>query len=253
MTPTLLALLAGCAFAEVPGDAADFDLLRPELLTPARRIDGMTLDELAQVDPRGTFTSIQYVLADIQALSPKDRAGAAASLALLSVTCPYTRASRQLPLALQQVVSTIDPEDLDPLVEQDWKYLQNGLDAHVAVYDALDAQLALPRPGDALHGAPGLLDRAGMKRSTDLVGDTALLVDQIPTLAESLPQATLDHIDQHAQRYEALTGHTAVLKMQMRGWYLALKRILPFVVDPDARMRLQRATYVVESYLGMGC
>ncbi|MEZ4322898.1 MAG: hypothetical protein R3F61_35860 [Myxococcota bacterium] len=241
-----LALVVTLPSPALAGASGDRPRLEPQS-------DARSPDDLATLDARGAAESIGVVLADIQALSPKDRAAAGASLAILSVECPYTRASRQIPFALLETVSSIDPSQVDPLVDTDLATLQRGLKTHIAVSDALDRELAMPAPGDALFGAPGLLDRAAMERSPDLLGETTLFVDHVPERVAALGPETIEVITQHTHRVDRTTGHIWTLTPQIRGWHAALQRLLPFVTDPDARMRVQRAVEMLDRYRGMGC
>ena len=167
--PLLLALLAGCSLA-------DADEATP---IPVRTWDGLTLQELSRVDVRGTVRSIEVILEDVQALSPQQRAEAAESLRVLSVTCPYTRASLQLPIALHRGVVDVDIDHIDGFVQRDWAYLWRGLTAHVAVLDALGVDLPQPTPGDYLYGkgdATMMVDRSTLGAAVDAVEATVPLV-----------------------------------------------------------------------------
>jgi hypothetical protein len=232
----LLILLTSCAVA---GPAESF-VPQPDDLQPT---------DLVRVDVRGTATSIATIAERIAALPPEQAAEAAESLRILSVNCPYTHVALQLPFALHHVVMGISPADLEPFIQTDWAYLQQGLTTHVAVLHALGVNLSIPRPGDVLYSPdqPQLLRRDTLLSTHDPLSSTSSLIDSLTTLAGQIDEPTKLLIDLHSARVEEVTGivrtcprgpwavlpgHPWTLGIQLGGWHDALRRIEPFIEDP---------------------
>jgi hypothetical protein len=214
------------------------------------------LDELTHVDVRGTARAAQVVLDNIRSLTPAERDGAAAALRVLQVTCPYNRASVQLPLALDAVVSQTDPGVLDPLIQKDWAYLRQGLAAHVAVLDALDAHLPLPVEGDYLHGrlypdAP--MTRAQLDEAPDPVGATRPLLASIMFVVDGYDAATQERIDANFAMLDGPTMQQWPLKAQIIGWRTALQRMQPFLTDGARQNRVAEMIAAIDEYVGLYC
>jgi len=231
-----------------------FDL--PEAPAPmVPYADGLLFADLAETDVRGAYHTIEQVRHDLAALDPADRALAAASMQELVVTCAYTRASVQLPVALHQLVMSLEPSHVVPLVDRDVAYLQRGLAAHVAVLDTLGvAGLSSPKPGDALFGLGGpgtMVDRATLESGGHPVEATAVLVQAIPNgLQEG---GVLDRIRWHTEQVERVTDHPWTLMPHTRGWHRALRRLEPFVVNPEQQQRVREAIELLDDYAGRGC
>ena len=188
-----------------------------------------------------------------------DDAGCAATpeaLRVLQVTCPYNRASVQLPLVLHALVSETDPEALDPLIQSDWAYLRKGLDAHVAVLDALDADLPLPAEGDYLYGrlypdAP--ITRAQLADAEDPVWVTRTLLSSIQFVVSEYDDATLATIDEHVAVVESKTAGQWPLKVQIMGWRAALQRMQPFLEDEAHKDQVAQLIFAIDEYVGLRC
>jgi len=246
----LLALFTACtiATAEGPGHA---------VRAPPSQVvswDGLDRDELTRADVRGTARSIALTLQDIEALTPERRAAVTESYRVLSVNCPYTRASMMLPLALHAEVMGIDAHGLHPLVQRDWANLQRGLTAHVAVVAALGGDLASPEPGDHLFGAgPELLaDRHALLASPDPIGRTWPLVRAISFLVNGLDGPTTERIELARQEVDKAVGQ-ATMGLHLGGWENALRKIEPFVDDDVVRGRIQRMIEVSSHWGSQGC
>ncbi len=249
----LVALCGACsAVGGAPEAAAPGSFVEPGPAALAHELAG---DDLVRADVRGTVASIEHVAALVEAMDPEARAAASESLRLLSVSCPYTRAALQLPFALKAVVVGVEVDRLDPFVQRDWAYLQRGLTAHVAVLEALGVDLAAPGPSDPLHVAqPGLMvDRDTLLASADPLVVTAPLIGAFTALAEQLDEPTRRRIELHSDRVETATGIVRpcprgpwaefpgqpwTLGMHLGGWHDALRRVQPFVGDPEVAERI---------------
>lgn len=257
----VLALLGGCAAEHrVEGVPAPSSASPPDS-TP----DGLSADALVRVDARGTASSMAMIARQVQDLSPEARALAAESLRTLSVNDPYTRSAMQLPFALHAVVAGIDPERLDPLIQSDWHYLQEGLAAHVAALERLGVDLPEPAAGDLLHGrGQGLmLNRNALLAAEDPIGVTAALIDELPALARQIEAPSRELIDLHSERVEKITGVTRpcprgpwaalpgqpwTLGMHLGGWHDALRRVEPFVEDPAVKPQIAAMIELLGAY-----
>lgn len=245
-TVILLALISGCTFAT----ANEHPLVDASLVVTS---DGLDREALTRADVRGTARSIELTLQDIERLSPKRRAAVAESYRVLSVNCPYTRASMQLPLALHKVVMSIEPDRLDPLVQRDWANLQRGLTTHVAVIEALGGDLASPAPGDHLHGAEALLlDRATLDASLDPIAAIMPLIDEITPLVHTLDGPNTERIEKSRQDVDQAIGQ-ATLGLHLGGWENALRRVEPFVVDAEHKARVLGMIEALSAWGSQGC
>lgn len=244
-----LVLLILLACGDATGETAALE-------NPVPTWDGLTLDELVQVDVRGTTRATEIVLAEVQGLSATDRRDAARALAKLQVTCPYNRASVQLPIALHQAVSRFDETHLDPVARSDWRYLERGLAAHVAILDALGADLPLPAEGDYLHGklypdAPKT--RAEIEQADDPVALTLPLLASIPFVVNDYDAATYEAIGVELAAVEARTAHQWPLDQHLMGWRSALTRIQPFVQGSEQYQEISYMIYAIDTYMGLSC
>ncbi|TNE86556.1 MAG: hypothetical protein EP330_22720 [Deltaproteobacteria bacterium] len=213
---------------------------------PEAPVDELDLDALSRVDVRGTTAAITRIAERLAELPDEDRVQASASLAWLVANDPYTRAAMQMPVAMHASVSAIDARRLDPLVAQDWQYLQLGLATHVAALETLGVDLTAPVPGDGLHGE--VLDREAVLAGPGAVMRTTAFLEDIPRLVALVDPETRALMDEHSARVEALTGigrpcprtpfailpgQPWTLGMQLAGWHDALRRIEPFATDPE--------------------
>lgn len=204
---------------------------------------------------RGNALAVQMILADVQALSPVRRAEAAESLRILSVTCPYTRASVQLPTMLHATLGELRFE-VDPVIADDWEHLVRGVATHVALLDALGADLPRPARGDGLfgRGAPGIyVDRPTLEAHPDPIAATTPLIDGIPALVQGMSDTWRQRIDEHAARFERITGHGPTLFAQVIGWHHALRALAPHVHDPADRARIDAMIGALAAWSDTGC
>ncbi len=243
--PLLLALLAGCGVA-----GADE---RPSAAPPPA--EAVRFGEPDQVDVRGTVRSIELQQRRVSALSPDQRAAVAESMRILSVNCPFTRAAMQLPFALHQAASSVDPDRIDPLVYTDWQYLRHGLATHVAVLDALGVDLAQPAPGDHLHGRREgtAIDRRALAAASDPVTATATLVEQITLLVDQIDEPTMDAIRLHTDRVSDTIEHPWTLGRQLGGWENALRRVEPFAADLETQAQIRQMITTLARFGEQGC
>lgn len=231
-------MLAGCSLvpaadaSPVPDDAVE---------------DGLDIFELSRADVRGTRQAIAMIAQTVDALSPAERAEAAASLRFLVANCPYTRSALMLPIALDAAVSDTDIGRPVAYARWDWGFLQEGLAIHVAVLDALEVALPAPAPGDALYGHPAAISREAVLAADDPIAAVAPMVDSIVEIAAQIDGPTADAIARHSARVEHLTGIVRpcprgpwsvmpgqpwTLGLQLGGWHDALRRIEPTVDAP---------------------
>lgn len=169
----------------------------------------MTLSFLLSLSPALAATpQIDDARDRVVALSSSDRRDAVQSVAYLTVSDPYTRASMQVPLALQAVVAPVDPATVPRAAQADWSLLQEQLATYLAVLDALEVDLQAPVAGDALGGVdPDLLiDRRALAGSRDPLERTARLVEALPEVARAVPAWQMASITHHNEQLEQTTG-----------------------------------------------
>ena len=210
----------------------------PAIAAPTAKSEA---EDLSRVDVRGTTASIVEIASTIDALAPERRAEAVASLAFLVANDPYTRAAIQVPATLHSVVASIPSERLDPFVRNDWETLQEGLAVHVALLASLGADVKAPLGVDVMAG----------------------VIAKLPVQAERLDASMLAQIAQHSDRMETATnvirpcprgpwaiapGQPWTLGMQLGGWHDALRRIEPFVTDPDVHAQVTGLIQVLDAY-----
>jgi hypothetical protein len=227
--------------------------------------DGFSVDDLSRVDVRGTATSIAMIARDVKQLSPEDRALAAESLRILSVNDPYTRSALQLPFALQIAVMDIPAASVGSFAHRDWEYLQAGLTTHVAVLESLGVDLPEPVEGDHLYGGEhgSMVDRDTLAVSDDPIRATSLLIDEITAFAARVDEPTSELISLHSDRVEMATGvgrpcprspftvfpgQPWTLGMQLGGWHDALRRVEPFVLDPEVKGQIGAMNALFDGY-----
>lgn len=221
--------------------------------TPVLDSEVLTTEDLAREDVRGTATAVARDRAMLDALSPEDHAEAVTVLRRLAASDPFTRAALQLPFALHAVVRDIPPTRLDRIVQADWRNLQHGLATHVALLTSLGVDLAPPTAGEPLFGDTRLVDRATLLASEDPLIPTQAWLDAVVPVAQSQTPATRAAIDADSDRIEALTGlvrpcprdrfHVVrgqpwTLGTRLAGWHDALRKIEPFVADPQVAQRI---------------
>ncbi len=244
----LIASLAGCHLTGV-GEAAGPAPAHPD---PSPSGEAIALHALATVDVRGAHDSIARVRSDVQALAPAQRAEAAASLRVLSVDSAYVRASVQLAFALQRALDDVDPAQIDPIVHADLDHLQRGLEHHVAVLDALGADLPEPAPGDALHvhaGTEAIVDLDALLDASDPLWATRALLDVIP---DRPPEALEPTIELHGARVSAITDDPWTISGPIGGWQGALRRLEPFA-EGEAAIEIGDALDALDRYPKRGC
>lgn len=213
-------------------------------------------EDLSRVDVRGTTTATEAVLKQVRSLTPAQRSKAAESLRVLTLNCPYTRATVQVPLAVHRVVMGIDPEGIDAFVRRDWAMLQRGLTAHVAIFDALEADLPLPETADYLFveaDTPVIVTREALLASPDPLAATWPLVEGNERLVEGYDQGTRDHIEHHIQRMREDTLHPWALASHTQGWMDALRRIEPFVSDANTKAAVRDLIDLLDAHSRQGC
>lgn len=225
----------------------------------------LDLHELSRVDVRGTAAVMDQLRSEVEAMPAAARDRAVASLQVLAVSCPYTRSALQLPMALHAAVARVPAESLDPLIQQDWLYLQRGLADHVALLASLGVDLALPEPQDPLGGtAVGVMvDRVDLESALDPVAAAAPLIESVTPLARDVDGPTWQQIEDHSAAVEAATGitrpcprgpwtvapgHPWTLGLQLAGWHDALRRVAPFVDDPEVHAQVTAMVDLLDLY-----
>lgn len=217
---------------------------------------------LALHDVRGTASEVARLRQDFAELPRSDRDAAAALLAELAVTCPLTRATLQLPIALRLAVDAIEPDHLDPLVQVDLVHLKHGLDEHVALLDAIGVDLSPPAPGDFLYrsgplsvelGPDAMIDRATLEAAADPIAATGPLLWAIQDLTRNIDMRTVDRIQDRTERLHHLTGQPWPLGTEVRGWQRAFQRIEPFVVERATQKRVRAIVELLDTFAGAGC
>lgn len=255
MIPALgLFTLVSCATLDPPAEAAPM-LAAQETAAPAT-FDGLSLNALTRIDPRGTARSARIVLDTLGELTPAERREAAEAVRVLQVTCPFNRASVQLPLAMHAVISKTDPAELDPLIRSDWEYLQTGLESHVAVLDLLGADLPIPTEDDYLYGrlfpdAP--LTRAQLAASDDPIAATLPLLASIRFVVDSYPPEATERIDRNTAVLSGPTADQWPLNNQILAWRDGLERMQPFLKDAGRKREVSRILAALDEYAGLHC
>ena len=217
---------------------------------------GLTLHELTEVDVRGAAFAAQVVLESAEARPAEAREMVGAALQVLQVTCPYNRAAVQLPIALRAAVAETDPNDLDPLIQADWRYLQQGLDAHVATLDVFGASLPLPTEADYLYGrlfpdAP--ITRAQLEAADDPIRATMPLLASIRFVVDEYTSEATETIEQNRLVVYAGTGEMWPLKHQMLGWRSALTKLQPFLTEEGRKAQVAQMIEALDTFAGLGC
>ena len=204
------------------------------------------------------------VLHQVASLPVEKRAEATASLAVLAVSCPYTRSALQVPLALQAAVMKLDAADFSADARADLLALQQGLAQHVAVLDLLGVDLAVPAGEDALaHGRTfAFVSREELLASSDPLALTATLVRDTNLLALGLSDAQLAAIEEHSRRVEQATGiprpcprdvwavqpgHPWTLGSLLGDWTELLGRLEPAATSEGARQQVQQMRLLLEA------
>lgn len=183
---------------------------------------------------QGNAVAVRMILRDVQALDAAHRAEAAEALRVLTATCPYSRASVQLPLVLHAVLQGL-PADVASGDRDDWESLRDGVATHAALVRALGVE------------APALTE------ASDPVAAIRPLIDGIPGLVRRIDQAGYARIDASAARFEAITGHRTVLWTQLVGWRHALEALAPSIRDPGARARVDALIDAIATWDASGC
>ena len=195
-------------------------------------------------------------LVEVQGLSPKQRTELSANVRVLTVNCPYTRASWQLPLVLDRVVSELGPDLVEePQAREEWEGLRRGLRSQVAMLDLMGVDLAYPQPGDYLVSAAdpeALVDRATLLQLADPVGATMHLLESNDDLTSSMDESTQHLIRRNADSAYELMGPTSMYE-QNDGWLRALRRVAPAVSDPVARRRVEAMIKALDLHASQGC
>ena len=261
MTPMIgLLALVSCASVEPVAEAAPMLAAKEDPIqdhpTPVVTWDGLTIEELPHVDVRGTARSTQVILDIVRSQPADQRQAAADSLKVLQVTCPYNRASVQLPIALHLTVQKTEAGHLDPLIQKDWEYLQQGLADHVAILDALGADLPAITEEDYLYGKlfpDGPMTRAELEAKADPVGATMPLLSSIRFVVDDYPAPVKESIDAHFARVDAGTGLQWNLKRQIIGWRAALQKMEPFLQDEARKKQVAQMIYAMDEYIGLYC
>lgn len=224
------------------------------------RVDGLDIHELSRVDVRGTRQAITLISQSVDALSPAQRAEAAASLQFLVANCPYTRSALMLPVALHAAAREASVGHAPMYAQWDWAFLQEGLATHVAVLDALGVTFSAPQPGDALFGYASVIDQQALLAADDPIAAMAPFIEDITVIAADIDRPTADAIERHSARVERATeivrpcprgpwsvmpGQPWTLGMQLGGWHDALRRLAPAAEDAE---RLGEMVALLDGY-----
>lgn len=237
LTLVLFAACSACSFADAVVPA-------PTVPTSTEATDAHRADA-------------EPVLERLRQARPRDRAALKVAIGNLSVSCPYTRASLQLPLVLEQVVSSLAAEDLAPHARAPWTELQRGLKAHVALLDAMGVDLRLPAAGDHLLWATegrAIVDRTTLAASPDPIGDTMQLIARNDAIVEAMDDATRASIERDSGTvYAVIQPMTTTMYHLTARWHEALRTLAPSVQDPTDRARLERLIRVLDEHEKQGC
>lgn len=239
----------------------------PEGADAAIAADVTAPEDDLRADVRGAATEIARVADRIDALDVDRLAEARGALRELARNDPYVRVALLLPEALHATVAAVSVERVDRFVQRDWAYLQQGLATHVAVLDALDVDLAPPGPGDVLFGQDEAwtIDRDAMRRADDPVAAAGRVVR---ALGEAdVPDGAWVRLDTWSAVVEDATGvarpcprdpwgkHAGqpwTLGLTLGGWHDALRRVAPFVSDPEVASQVQDLLALFDAYEAAG-
>lgn len=244
-----LLLLAGLALAGCTAATAEE--------APAERTPVCgELDPTASEDVRTTTLALQDTLKVVRQNKSSPLRSSFESAQRLAMTCPYNRASFQLPRALYLSATAIDAESLDPELRADWRTLQLGLETHVSVLDHLGAGLPLPTEGSYLGdklpegAAITVADLAG---AADPVAATMPLLEAIRPIVGHYDAEVRSVIDEDVAALVAATGDDALLGERMQGWLEVLNRIEPGVKDPAIRAQVRQMVDALEVFSLSSC
>lgn len=252
-TPLLLLGLCACSSDLQPLTTAEASAAAPEDCPQASDhgcVTGPNSGAFSQDDLRAASTLAERHLSTIQGMDAAQRQQAGESLELLTANSLFTRAAVQLPLVLDQAVSGIDPKDLSPELQEDWRLLAAGLRAHVATLDAMGVRLGAPVSGQHLHGLALAKTREQVLFGADPLGDTLSLVAAIPP---TLPQPYLDIERFHTQQVDRITGQPWTLNNHTRAWHSALRRVEPAMRKPQDKAAINAMIRLLDAYFEQGC
>jgi hypothetical protein len=196
---------------------------------------GAAAHQPARPDVDALLQSVERVQEQVLALTPGDRAQAVDSLRFLYVNCPYTRAALQLPFALQELASAVDPDGLDPAARADWGQLQAGLAVHVAVLESLGIDGAGQSP--MIAGIPGLAAEIDAE-TLDLIELHSARVEQLTGIARPCPRGP----------WSVLPGQPWTLGAQLTGWTDLLVSLEPLAVEATAQQGIADMAALLQAY-----
>lgn len=228
-------------------------LALPTLAAPPAEAAGSAADAVtaAPGEPSADVPTIRESSAQLAALGSVDRAQAAASLRLLTASCPYTRAAMLLTVVLHDAVQAIPHAAVSAGAWDELGALQGALALQLGALEGLGLQIEAPEPGGALFGQPAasVPSRAALRQSADPIAKMSASIAGITPIAEGIGADTQAQIEAHSARLEALTGVArpcprgpwAVLPgqpwtmgMQLNEAHDALVRLAPEAVDAKA-------------------
>ncbi len=250
MNRLLCTLLALRACSTTGMDSADTGVRSQEVSVPYPI--PVRLQEPVLIDD--TVAQIEQVLAEAKRLTPAERTRVAGAVAGLSVSCPYTRLSIQLTLALHQEVMK-ENSCLGPGLGDDWAKLQRGLTAHVELLDLLGASLPAPVMGDHLFGAGFgvIVDRKTLAASDDPFALSLPLQNAVSRLIDTFDDEAYDRMGRDRATGQAILGRKLKFDNELRGWTSALQQLDTSTMGPHAKARLERMLEVLETFAEQGC
>lgn len=241
--PAVLLLLASCAAEPFLGPWAPV----PE--------EPVTLGDLAAADVSLAAAYTRDLVARVERLPHPQRTAARDALRALQDRCAYNRAAVQLALVLQQRLGAVRVVSLPEPIQDEWLALRDGVDAHVALFDALGGDLARPEAGAYLadHLPPGLVhDRESLRSSADPVGDTQRLLDEVPTQFDRWDADTRDAVSGAIDALYPYLGPWPP-KVPAKAWLRSLRTLAPQIPDAAVRAELAALVDALQSFQDQGC
>jgi hypothetical protein len=211
--------------------------------------------ELIRSGAEGTTRGLKVVEWYVSGATEAERAEARASADVLMGACPYNRASVQLALVTQKVVSRHAAANERPEVQAEWRRIQDGLALHVSLLDGFGVTgLRTPIPGEYLFDHPDVVvTRAQLDASDDPVALSGTIVARTPELVENYDLATLQFIDSAQVTLSDFSAGHWPLSQHLGGWQVALEALEPKLEDPSMKADVQALLDLLRPYANQRC
>jgi hypothetical protein len=211
--------------------------------------------ELIRSGAEGTTRALGVVEWYVSGATEAERIEARASADVLMGACPYNRASVQLALVTQKVVSRHAAATERPEVQAEWHRIQDGLARHVSLLDGFGVTgLRAPIQGEYLFDHPDVVvTRAQLDASDDPIALSATIVARTPELVERYDLATRQFIDAAQVTLSDYSAGHWPLSPYLGGWQIALEALEPQLVDPAMKADVQALLELLRPYANQRC